>query len=142
MRSLRFEQFGVPAEVLRLTDIPTPTPKAGEVLVRMRARGINPSDLLQVRGLYGVLPRLPATGGQEGMGVVEAVGEGVETVRPGQRVIPLGVIGTWQEYLTAPAAQLIPVPDSMSDGAAAQFVVNPLTAWIMVVDELKLSAGD
>ena len=68
MRSVRFYEFGDPADVLRVEDVPQPEPGAGQVLVRMRARSINPSDLLTVRGLYGALPRLPATPGLEGMG--------------------------------------------------------------------------
>src|SRR3712207_9592002 len=99
MQSVRFQQFGNPAEVLRVEEVERPEPGAGQVLVRMRARPINPSDLLTVRGLYGSLPRLPATPGLEGMGEVAEVGEGVRHLREGQRVIPLGVAGTWQEYL-------------------------------------------
>jgi NADPH:quinone reductase-like Zn-dependent oxidoreductase len=76
------------------------------------------------------------------MGEVAAVGEGVGHLSAGQRVIPLGVSGTWQEYLVAPAAQLVPVPDGVSDQTAAQFVVNPLTAWIMCVEELALKPGE
>lgn len=142
MLSVRFGEFGVPSEVLRVEEVERPEPGAGEVLVRMRARPINPSDLLTVRGLYGALPKLPATPGLEGMGVVEAVGEGVERPAVGTRVIPLGVAGTWQEYVVARAAQLIPVPESISDQTAAQFVVNPLTAWIMTVEELSLKPGE
>jgi NADPH:quinone reductase-like Zn-dependent oxidoreductase len=142
MQSVRFYEFGNPADVLRVEDVQRPEPGANQVLVRLRARSINPSDLLTVRGLYGALPKLPATPGLEGMGEVSAVGEGVSNLRPGQRVIPLGVQGTWQEYILAASAQLIPVPDSISDQTAAQFVVNPLTAWIMTVEELALKPGE
>jgi NADPH:quinone reductase len=142
MQSVRFYEFGEPAEVLRVEEVPRPEPGPGGVLVRLRARSVNPSDLLTVRGRYGSLPRLPATPGLEGMGEVESVGEGVERLRPGQRVIPLGVQGTWQAYVVAQPAQLIPVPDSVSDQTAAQFVVNPLTAWIMCVEELALQPGE
>lgn len=142
MQSVRFQEFGNPAEVLRVEDIPKPEPGAGQVLVRMRARPINPSDLLTVRGLYGALPVPPATPGLEGMGEVAEPGEGVTHLRAGQRVIPLGVAGTWQEFIVAPAAQLIPVPDAVGDQTAAQFVVNPLTAWIMTVEELDLQPDE
>ncbi len=142
MQSVRFHEFGDPAEVLRVEDVPTPEPGAGQALVRMRARPINPSDLLTVRGLYGALPVPPATPGLEGMGEVTEVGEGVTHLRAGQRVIPLGVAGTWQEFIVAPAAQLIPVPDPVNDQTAAQFVVNPLTAWIMTVEELDLQPDE
>src|SRR5215210_721157 len=142
MQSVRFHEFGNPAEVLRVEEVGRPAPGAGQVLVRMRARPINPSDLLTVRGLYGALPVPPATPGLEGMGEVAELGEGVTHLRAGQRVIPLGVAGTWQEFIVAPAAQLIPVPDSINDQTAAQFVVNPLTAWIMTVEELGLQPGE
>jgi NADPH2:quinone reductase len=142
MQSVRFHEFGEPAEVLRVEDVERPVPGAGQVLVRMRARGINPSDVLTVRGIYSSLPVLPATPGLEGMGEVAELGEGVTHLRAGQRVIPLGVAGTWAEFIVAPAAQLIPVPDSVNDQTAAQFVVNPLTAWIMTVEELDLQPGE
>lgn len=142
MKSVRFSQFGNPSEVLRVEEIEAPRPGPGQVLVRMRARPINPSDLLTVEGLYGSLPQLPATPGLEGMGEVAEVGEGVTHLVAGQRVIPLGVAGTWQEYLVAGAAQVLPVPDALSDQTAAQFVVNPLTAWIMTVEELGLRPGE
>src|SRR5256714_9695154 len=142
MLSVRFYEFGNPVDVLRVEDVPQPEPGANQVLVRLRARSINPSDLLTVRGLYGALPTLPATPGLEGMGEVAAVGADVKHLKVGQRVIPLGVPGTWQEYIVADSNQLIPVPDAISDQMAAQFVVNPLTAWIMCVEELALKPGE
>jgi NADPH:quinone reductase-like Zn-dependent oxidoreductase len=142
MQSVRFHEFGDPSEVLRVEDVARPEAGAGEVLVRMRARPINPSDLLTVRGLYGSLPVPPATPGLEGMREVAEAGEGVTHLRTGQRVIPLGVAGTWAEYVVAPAARVIPVPEGVSDQTAAQFVVNPLTAWIMCVEELALRPGE
>lgn len=142
MQSVRFHEFGDPSKVMRVEEVERPEAGAGEVLVRMRARPINPSDLLTVRGLYGSLPVPPATPGLEGMGEVAEVGEGVTHLRTGQRVIPLGVAGTWAEYVVAPAARLIPIPEGISDQTAAQFVVNPLTAWIMCVEELALQPGE
>jgi NADPH:quinone reductase len=142
MKSVRFNEFGDPAKVLSVEDVAQPEPGEGQVLVKLRARPINPSDLLTVHGLYGSLPKLPATPGLEGMGEVVAWGDGVTHLSIGQRVIPIGVQGTWQEYVLALAAQLIPVPDSVSDQTAAQFVVNPLTAWIMIFEELKVEPDE
>src|SRR5260370_34578935 len=101
MRSVRFYEFGNPVNVLRVEDVPQPEPGKNQVLVRLRARSINPSDLLTVRGLYGSLPKLPATPGFEGMGEVAAGGDEVKHRRPGQRVIPLGGHVTWQENILA-----------------------------------------
>lgn len=142
MKSVRFNEFGEPAKVLHVDELPQPEAAENQVLVRMRARAINPSDLLTVRGLYGALPKLPATPGLEGMGEVAAVGAGVQNVQTGQRVIPLAVPGTWQEYIVVGSAQLLPVPDSISDQTAAQFVVNPLTAWIMTIEELGIKPDE
>ena len=142
MRSVRFDRFGDPAEVLRVEEVPEPSAGPGEVLVRMRARPINPSDLLTVRGAYGTLPPLPATPGYEGMGVVEAIGPDVGGVPVGQRVIPGRISGTWQQLVVARSASLIPVPPGVSDESAAQFVVNPLSAWIMITEELALRPGE
>ncbi len=142
MRRVVFDQFGAPADVLRVEDVPPPVPGPGEVLVRLRARPINPSDLHTVHGSYGVRPKLPATPGYEGVGIVEAVGANVTGVAVGQRVIPRGVAGTWQEQVVAKAANLIPVPEGVRDEHAAQFIVNPLTAWIMIVEELGVQPGE
>ena len=77
------------------------------------------------------------------MGEVQALGPGVDSVPVGRRVVPLGVSpGTWAELMVVPAARLLPVPDGVSDEAAAQLVVNPLSAWVLVVDELDLQPGE
>jgi NADPH:quinone reductase len=141
-RAVRFAEFGEPSAVLAVEAVPVPEPGPGEALLRMRARPVNPSDLSLVRGRYGVLPPLPATPGLEGVGVVEALGHGARG-EIGRRVVPLGVSpGSWAEHMLAPAAGLVPVPDAVGDEAAAQLVVNPLTAWVLVVEELDLRPGE
>jgi NADPH2:quinone reductase len=142
MRAIRFEQFGPPAEVLRLAELPTPEPGPGQARLRLTHRPINPSDLLTVSGEYGRLPNLPATPGFEAVGRVEAMGEGVRGLAVGARVVPLSAGGTWCESVIADASMLVPVPDDVSDDAAAQFIVNPVTAWVMLEEELKLQPGD
>lgn len=142
MRALQFEQTGDPKEVLRMRQLPVPEPGPGEVRLAMRLRPINPSDVLQVRGVYGRRPPLPAIAGLEGLSLVDALGQGVSGFSIGQRVVPLGLQGSWADYVVTTVDNLVPIPDGLSDEAAAQVIVNPLTAWIMAVEELKLGAGD
>ncbi len=141
MRAIRFARFGPPADVLRLEDVPQPEPRPGQVRLRLTHRPINPSDLLTVSGEYGRLPSLPATPGFEAVGRIDALGEGVAGWQIGQRAIPLSAGGTWCDAVVADAARIVPVPDAVSDTTAAQFVVNPVTAWVML-DELRLQPGD
>ena len=77
MRAIVFKEFGEPTAVLALTDVPVPEPGSGEVRVRMLASPVNPSDLMAIRGAYAKLPKLPATPGFEGAGIVEASGGGL-----------------------------------------------------------------
>ena len=96
MRAIRIEEQGGP-EVMKLADVPTPSPAAGQALVRMEAAGVNFIDIYQRDGAYK-LP-LPFTPGQEGAGVVEAVAPGVTEVKAGDRVAWAGPLGS---YATPP----------------------------------------
>ena len=142
MRAIIIEEFGEPSEVCNVGESETPAPGPGQVRVRLTHRPINPSDMSTIRGEYGRLPNLPATPGMEGFGVVDQLGEGVSGLTVGQRVVPLGLSGTWKTYGISNAAQLIPVPDPVSDHSAAQFIVNPVTAWVMLTEGLALKEGD
>lgn len=143
MRAVRYDQIGAPTQVLRIEDIPRPEPGPLEVLIRVTARPINPSDLLTIDGRYGTLPKLPATPGNEAAGVVEALGSEIKGLQIGQRVVPLGANqGTWQEYVTARAAAVLPIPDSIDDRQASMLLVNPPTAWIMLTELLNVRPGE
>ena len=142
MNAIRFHEFGKPSDVLAVEEIPMPEPGAGEVRVRLTHRPVHPADLYTVRGVYGHLPKLPATAGMEGIGRIDKLGEGVEGVVKGQRVIPLAFDGTWAEYVVVPGQNLIAVPDEVSNESAAQFVVNPVTAWVMLTEALGLKEGE
>ena len=85
MKAIRVHEFGGP-EVLKLEEVTTPIPSAGEVLVRIHAAGVNPYDTYMRAGTYAVKPTLPYTPGSDGAGVVEAVGEGVKKMKRGDRV--------------------------------------------------------
>jgi NADPH2:quinone reductase len=143
MKAIVFDRFGDPAEVLLVRELPMPQPGPGEVRVRMTYSPINPSDLSVVSGQYGRLPALPATPGFEGVGVVEAAGEGLlGKLRLGRRVAVLnGKGGNWQEYVTVPAKQVVPVPRQVADEQAATFFVNPASAMAMVQHVLKVPRG-
>jgi NADPH2:quinone reductase len=141
MRALLQPQFGDPAEVLSVQEVPDPEPGPGQALVRVLLSPIHNHDLWTVRGSYGFKPEMPARAGTEAVGVVEALGEGVTHLEVGQRVATGGSFGAWAELIVAPAAGLVPVPDAISDEAAAQLVSMPFSA-IALVDVLELSEGD
>jgi NADPH:quinone reductase-like Zn-dependent oxidoreductase len=143
MKAILFRQFGEPQQVLRLEDAPAPEPGPGQVLVRMIASPINPSDLLYVRGQYGRRPELPSSAGFEGVGRVEAAGPGLlGKLRKGKRVAVLNAPGgNWKEQVVLPARQVVPVPDSMPDDQAASFFVNPASALAMIRHVLRVPAG-
>lgn len=141
MRALVHHEFGDPAEVLAVEERPLPQPGAGEVRVRMLLSPIHNHDLWTVRGTYGFKPELPAQAGTEALGVVDAVGEGVEQLTVGQRVVTGGTFGVWAEYFVTRAAGLIPVPDGLPDESAAQLVSMPFSA-ISLLESLGLSEGD
>lgn len=141
MRSVIHTTFGDPADVLTIGDTPQPEPGAGEVRIRTLLSPIHNHDLWTIRGSYGYKPALPAIGGSEAAGVIDALGEGVTGVAVGQRVVVAGVHETWAEYFIAPAALLVPLPDAIPDEAGAQLIAMPLSA-LMLLEFLEVKAGD
>jgi NADPH:quinone reductase-like Zn-dependent oxidoreductase len=139
MKAVIFEKAGAPAEILEVKEVPLPEPKAGEVRMKVIASPVNPSDVMFVQNLYGIRPVLPSGAGFEGVGIVDAVGEGVS--------VPIGTrasftsIGAWGEYAISQAKSIIPVPAEMPDDVAAQLFVNPFTAYAMVLDS-GVQAGE
>ena len=138
MKAIVFEEVGTPSLVLKLHEQPLPEPKEGEVRVRVMASPVNPSDTMFIQGMYGIRPQLPSPAGFEGMGVIEAVGEGVSW--PVGMRVSFTTIGAWAECVIVHHKALIPVPDSISDELAAQLFVNPFTAYAMV-QESGVEAG-
>ncbi len=143
MKAIRFEHFGEPRDVLKVVDLPEPEPGPNEVRVRMIAAPINPSELLVVRGRYGVLPKLPATPGFEGVGVVEKAGPGVVgKFLTGKRVAVLNQAGgNWAEKVVVPALRAIPAAADLPDEQVASFFVNPASVLAMVRHVLKVPRG-
>lgn len=144
MKAAVFDRPGQPDEVLAVRDVPTPSPRRGEVLVRMLASPVNPSDLLYVQGNYSLRPTYPATPGFEGVGVIEASGGGLYgRFLQGRRVAVLGTrTGNWAEYTVAPARQCVPISSDIPDDQAATFFVNPATAYVLTRKLLAVPAGE
>ena len=146
MRSIIHHSFGEPADVLTLGQSPLPEPAAGEVRIKTILSPIHNHDIWTVRGSYGYKPALPAIGGSEAVGVIDALGPdlsaGPETgLQIGQRVAVASVHGAWAEYFIAPAKSLVPLPDNIPDEAAAQLIAMPFSA-ITLLDFLEVAQGD
>jgi NADPH2:quinone reductase len=142
MQALVAHGVGEPADVLRLETRPIPQPGPGQVRIRVDAAPVHASDLHILRGRYGFTPSFPTVLGLESVGVVDSLGDGVQGVMVGQRVITIGVTGTWQELIIADAARVLAVPDAVSASTAAQLISNPLTALLLVEDELDVQPGE
>jgi len=166
VRSVQIDRLSDGLDRVRLVDAPVPEPGPGQLRVRMRLSPVNPSDLNFIRGDYiralerliwnqghtdlcydpgrtQPSPRPPYSLGGEGVGIVDACGPGVpEVAFAGRRVAVVAgpPMGAWQDYTVVAAQRALPVPESVSDETAAMFIVNPLTAYAMVHEVLKVRA--
>jgi len=139
MKAIRVSHTGGP-EVMELVDLPTPQAKADHALVKVSVAGVNSIDGQFRDGrLRTPLPFVP---GQEGAGVVTAIGPQAKMVKVGDRVAWSGTLGSYAEYLAAPEEHLVPVPSSISDEQAAAAMVHGLTAHYLVNDAHRLQAGE
>ncbi|HJQ35826.1 MAG TPA: zinc-binding dehydrogenase [Thermoanaerobaculia bacterium] len=141
MRAILLTRHGGP-DVLKITEVPTPSPRAGEVRVRIHAIGINFAEVLSRRGLYGWAPSLPYILGMEGFGEVDAVGEGVTSHKVGDRVIAGTQFGCYAEFICVPAERALVPPRGFSTDENAAFAVNFMTAWIGLMELARLRPAD
>lgn len=141
MKSVWIPRTG-PPEVLEVRDGPEPTPGPGQVLVRVRAAGVNFADVMARLGLYPDAPKLPCVVGYEVAGLVERVGPGVDGLRPGDRVLAMTRFGGYAEAVAVPVAQVFPLPAAMSFEEGAAIPVNYLTAVLMLRHFGNVRAGD
>ena len=139
MKAVTFDRVGGP-EVLTYGEAPDPELRPGKVLIRNRAIGINFADTLFRQGQYLMQPKFPDVPGLETAGVVEAVGDGVDGVRPGDRVAAIGT-RTYAEYALVSAGQIIPLPDSVGFEDGAAFPIQVLTAYHMLFTSHRLTEG-
>jgi NADPH:quinone reductase len=142
MKAIQVHQFGGP-EVLAVHDVPTPKPGPGQVLVRVHAAGVNPYDTYMRNGSYAIKPPLPYTPGSDAAGVVEAVGEGISKVKPGDRVYTAKTItGAYAEYALALESQAYQLPDKTSFAQGAALWVPYGTAYTALHHHAAARAGE
>lgn len=139
MKAIQVKQVGGP-EAMELVDLPVPRPKANEAVVKLAAAGVNFIDVYVREGRYKTL--LPVVVGQEGAGVVTAVGADVKSVEVGDRVAWTSVLGSYAEYAAVPAERLVPVPQGVSDQQAAAAMLQGMTAHYLSYSTYPLKKGE
>ncbi len=138
MKIIRIHEQGGP-EVMHLEDAAIPEPGPGMARVKIEAIGVNFIDIYHRNGQYKVA--LPFTPGMEAAGTVEAVGEGVSLVKPGERVVYAMTPGAYAEYAVVPAERLVPIPGDMDSRTAASLLLQGMTAHYLTHDTFPLQPG-
>ena len=132
----------VPQDVIDAAEFTLPPLGPGQALVQVLAAPINPSDVLTLTGQYGMLPPLPAVGGNEGVGRVVELGPDTKGPPPGQTVLlPVG-IGTWSTHVVTDATRLLPLPNEADPQQLSMMTVNPPTALLMLDSFVTLQPGE
>ena len=139
MKAVQVSVHGGP-EVLQYADVEVPQPGANEALVKLDAAGVNFIDIYFRTGLYPADP--PFTNGQEGAGVVEAVGSDVTSLQPGDRVAYTGVRGSYAEYASVAADRLVKIPDGVDTKTAAAIMLQGMTVHYLTHSTFALKPGD
>lgn len=135
MRAWQVQSLGEPADALRLSDVDTPEPADGQVLVKVKAVALNFPDVLMCRGQYQVKPPLPFTPGVELCG--EVVGTGDRVI--GSPVLPTGALA---EYTLMNEAEILPAPPALDDAEASGFLIAYQTGWFGLHRRARLQAGE
>jgi NADPH2:quinone reductase len=138
MKAIRVSKVGGP-EVLELVEVPEPQPKPNEALVQIKASGVNFIDVYFREGRYPA--PLPFILGQEGAGVVNAIGPDVSTVKPGDRVAYAGILGSNAELATLPADRLVHIPEKLDFTQAAAAMLQGMTAHYLSHSTFPINAG-
>ena len=131
-----------PPETLRVESMPDPKPGRGEVLLAVKACSVNYPDLLIIQDLYQFKPARPFSPGSEVCGVVEALGDGVDSVKVGERVIAMAGWGGMAEKLVAPADRCFAIPHTMPTDDAASFILTYGTTYHALQDRARMRAGE
>ena len=141
MRAAIVDEFG-PLEAIRIGETPAPELKPGHLLIAVKAAGVGFVDVLGAQGKYQVKQTLPFVPGSEYAGIVEAVGEGVTAIAPGERVMAGGFAGAYADYALAPAGAVLAMPAAMSFVEAAGFRTNYATALHALADRAAITPGE
>src|SRR6188474_2494531 len=141
MKAVLCKQFG-PPESLVVEDLPSPKAGAGEVVVSVKAASLNFPDVLIIQNKYQFKPPLPFSPGSEMAGLVKEVGEGVNGVKAGDRVIAFTTYGAFAEEVRVEAGRLVPIPEGMDYNSAAAFLLTYGTSDHALRDRAQLKAGE
>jgi NADPH2:quinone reductase len=139
MQAVMLTKKGGP-EVLEVVELPLPEPGAGEIRVRVRATGVGATDITMRRGSYPYAPHIPFVPGYESLGIVDAVGAGVTSLREGDRVCALLVYGGYATHVVRGAEHWVKVPDGLDDVQAVSLILNYVTAYQMIHRKARLQA--
>jgi NADPH:quinone reductase len=139
MKAIQVKQVGGP-EAMELVELPVPQAKANEAVVKLSASGVNFIDVYFREGRYPAA--LPFVLGQEGAGVVTAVGAEAKSVKVGDRVAWTGLLGSYAEYAAVPVDRLVPIPRGVSDEQAAAVMLQGMTAHYLSHDTYPLKRGE
>src|SRR5436305_8217952 len=141
MRAVVITRHG-PPEVLEVQERPDPQPRPGEVLIDVRAAGINFADLMARLGLYPDAPKPPCVIGYEVAGTIAAVGSATEGLSPGDRVVAPTRFGGYAERAVSPADGVVRIPDELDFETAAAIPINYTTAWEALIRQANLQPGE
>jgi len=139
MKAIQVQKTGGP-EALTLVDLPQPTPKPNEAVVKIAAAGVNFIDVYFREGRYPA--QVPFVDGQEAAGTVAAVGAEVKSLKPGDRVAYTGIMGAYAEYAAVPADRLVKVPEGINDQQAAAAMLQGMTAHYLIYSSYPLKKGE
>ncbi|MGY0388994.1 NADPH:quinone oxidoreductase family protein [Nocardioides sp. WG-D5] len=144
MKAWRINELGEPKDVMRLEEVPDPSPGAGQLVVKVLASPANFPDVLMARGLYQVKPELPFTAGVELCGEVVALGDGVDGFQVGDRVIGGGSLpyGGFGELALMDAATTFPAPEALTDAEASSLYIGYQTGWFALHRRAHLQPGE
>jgi NADPH:quinone reductase-like Zn-dependent oxidoreductase len=140
MQAVMLTKKGGP-EVLKMVELPLPEPGPGEVRVKIRATGVGATDITMRRGTYPYAPPIPFIPGYESIGIIDAVGAGVTTLKEGDRVCALLVYGGYATHVVRGAEHWGKVPDGLDDAEAVSLILNYVTAYQMIHRKARLQPG-